>query len=150
VTACSRWHMHLPLGHTQHDKDCAVGRHSLADDCLMMTTIVFADVEPVRGFIMDNFDYLTQTHLYLDRIIWTSTSECGRNMTQEPRECWQAHSPVTVPMCLSTLSHGGWTVTAVSSSCCMFEALSSSHHCLSVATHLNEYIDTHTGGYVNE
>jgi hypothetical protein len=49
VTACSRWHMHLPLGHTQHDKDCAVGRHSLADDCLMMTTIVFADVEPVRG-----------------------------------------------------------------------------------------------------
>ena len=41
--------MHLPLGPTQHDKDCAVGRHSLADDCLMMTTIVFADVEPVRG-----------------------------------------------------------------------------------------------------
>ncbi|KAK2142524.1 hypothetical protein NP493_4856g00000 [Ridgeia piscesae] len=35
--------------------------------------------------IMDNFDYLTQTHLYLDRIIWTSTSECGRNMTQEPQ-----------------------------------------------------------------
>ena len=41
--------MHLPLGPTQHDKDCAVGRDSLADDCVMTTTIVFADVEPVRG-----------------------------------------------------------------------------------------------------
>ena len=69
---CSRWHMHLPLGPTQHDKDCAGGRHSLADDCLMMTTIVFADVEPVRGCHHGKFWLLDA------RLIYTWAASSGR------------------------------------------------------------------------